>query len=150
MRLLYFIMIFLCVVMEGMAQVQNKITPIIEGGKTLVELISIFKKKPAASTNSDDNIKADSCNSKQIADLCFKNSSLKDIVVSVYKRNESGYDAVPFTMRVIAQKRECWYDLRTGIYKYKIEIDSAGIKTLFIEGDMKLQSCDKIQREITW
>ena len=141
--------IFLVGVLPASAQVQNKTANIIESGKALVELISIFKKKPALPAYAGNNVKSDSCILKNMADLCFKNSSTKDILVSLYKRNESGYEVSPFTMRVISQKQECWYELRSGIYKYKIETDSAGIKTLSIEGEMKLQACDKMQREIT-
>lgn len=130
---------------------QIKTSNIIEGGKTLVELISVFKKnKPSVSASfgnkTDDN---DSCALKQQSDLCFKNSSAKDLVISLYKRKDAGYEAQPFTMKVIAKKQECWYELHSGIYKYRIETETGAAKMLFSEGEMKLLPCENMQREIT-
>jgi hypothetical protein len=123
---------------------------LIEGGKTLVELISVLKKNKTASTaNLTGKNVIDSCASKQTADLCFKNSSNKDLAISLYKRTDAGYEAQPFTMKVITKKQECWYELHSGIYKYKIEIDNGGAKTLMSEGELRLQPCDNMQREIT-
>lgn len=123
---------------------------LIEGGKTLVELISVLKKnKTASTTNLTNKNVIDSCVAKQTADLCFKNSSSKDLAISLYKRIDAGYEAQPFTMKVITKKQECWYELRSGIYKYKIELDTGGTKTLMSEGELRLQPCDNMQREIT-
>jgi hypothetical protein len=126
-------------------------TNLIEGGKTLVELISVLKKNKTNSTANlnNKNIGIDSCATKQTADLCFKNSSAKDLAISLYKRTDAGYEAQPFTMKVITKKQECWYELHSGIYKYKIEIDTNGTKTLMSEGELRLQTCDNMQREIT-
>lgn len=131
-------------------QVQ-KVNNFIEGGKTLIELISVFKKNKPSPSNSfanktDDN---DSCALKQQSDLCFKNSSAKDLVISLYKRKDAGYEAQPFTMKVITKKQECWYELHSGIYKYRIETDTGAAKILFSEGEMKLLPCENMQREIT-
>jgi hypothetical protein len=130
---------------------QNTTSTIIEGSRALIELITVFKKSKTASTTATltDKKAIDSCAAKQMADLCFKNSSSKDLAISVYKRTDAGYEAQPFTMKVITKKQECWYELRSGIYKYKIEIDIAGVKTTFSEGELKLQPCDNMQREIT-
>jgi hypothetical protein len=123
---------------------------LIEGGKTLVELISVLKKNKTASTpNLTGKNVIDSCAAKQTADLCFKNSSNKDLAISLYKRTDAGYEAQPFTMKVITKKQECWYELRSGIYKYKIEIDTGSAKTVMSEGELRLQPCDNMQREIT-
>jgi hypothetical protein len=130
---------------------QNTTSNIIEGSRALIELITVFKKSKTTSTAATltDKKVIDSCATKQMADLCFKNSSSKDLAISVYKRTDAGYEAQPFTMKVITKKQECWYELRSGIYKYKIEIDAGGIKTTFSEGELKLQPCDNMQREIT-
>ncbi|MBP6987821.1 MAG: hypothetical protein KBB58_06035, partial [Ferruginibacter sp.] len=92
---------------------------------------------------------ADSCAIKQRSDLCYKNSSSKVLAISIYRRNGDVYDNLPFTMKVIAQKQECWYELRAGIYKYKIEADSDLGKTLLNEGEFKLEACENMIREIT-
>jgi hypothetical protein len=78
---------------------------LIEGGKTLVELISVLKKnKRNSTTNLANKNVIDSCATKQKADLCFKNSSTKDLAISLYKRTDAGYEAEPFTMKVISKK----------------------------------------------
>lgn len=50
-------------------------------------------------------------------------------------------------MKALANKQECWYELHSGIYKYKIETDINNVKSLFSEGEMKLQPCDNMLRE---
>ena len=147
------ILLMISLLAFNFCKAQITTTNIIEGGKTLVELISVFKKNKATTQNSleDKKISMDSCAIKQQSDLCFKNSSTKDLTISLYKRNETGYEVQPFTMKVITKKQECWYELHSGVYKYKIEIeiDTAGIKTTFSEGELKLLPCDNMQREIT-
>ncbi len=149
MRIIIYIIISLISVTISIAQPTT--SNLIQGGKTLIELISILKKnKPASTANlSNKNAMIDSCAAKQTSDLCFKNSSTKDLAISIYKRAEVGYEALPFTMKVITKKQECWYELRSGIYKYKIELDIGGIKTLMSEGELRLQSCENMLREIT-
>ena len=126
-------------------------TSLIEGGKALIELITVLKKNKTVTTTAiaDKKVILDSCATKQKADLCFNNSSTKDLAISLYKRTDTGYEAQPFTMKVITKKQECWYELRSGIYKYKIELDNGGVKSLISEGELKLQPCDNMQREIT-
>ena len=136
------------------AKAQLKPSSIIEGSKTLVELIKVFRTTrnntgTANFSHKESKTNSDSCEIKQKSDLCFKNSSSKDLAISIYKRTETGYETQPFTMKVITKREECWYELRAGIYKYKIEIESGSQKTVFSEGELKLQPCDNMQREIT-
>lgn len=147
MRFILYTMISLSYFSAG---AQTTTSNLIEGGKTLVELISVLKKNKTASTaNLTVKNIIDSCAAKQTADLCFKNSSSKDLAISIYKRIDAGYEAQPFTMKVITKKQECWYELHSGIYKYKIELDVGGTKTLMSEGELRLQPCDNMQRDIT-
>jgi len=141
----------LCVLLFYITKAQTKTSDIIEGGKALVELISVLKKGKVEGPSSliAGKTRIDSCAVKQQSDLCFKNSTAKDLVISIYKRNDGGYEIQPFTVKVIAKKQECLYELHSGIYKYRIEVDSGGVKTLLNEGEMKLQPCDNMQREIT-
>ena len=147
MKLIY--LVFFCMVSKTIVA-QNKATDYIEGGKTLIELISVFKKNKPATANSLSNNtnEKDSCVIKQQSDLCFKNSSTKDLVISLYKRKDAGYEALPFTMKVIPKKKECWYELHSGIYKYRIETETGTTKTLFNEGEIKLLPCENMEREI--
>lgn len=126
---------------------QGKTERYIETGKTLIELIKIFKT-PRTSANSDNSKSVDSCGIKQKSDLCFKNSTFKDLTISLYKRTDTAYSEKPFTMVVLASRVECWYDLKAGIYKYRIEIENGQGKTVYREGELKLQPCENMQREI--
>jgi hypothetical protein len=130
---------------------QTSTANLIAGGRALVELITVLKKSKPTNTASlaDNKASTDSCAIKQKADLCFKNSSTKDLAISLFKRTDAGYEAQPFTMKVITKKQECWYELRSGIYKYKIELDVGNVKTLMSEGELRLQPCDNMQREIS-
>jgi hypothetical protein len=139
----------------------QKISPdnIVESGKTLVELIKVFKTprknltgRDAGTGNAPAEKKqnsTDSCAVKKISDLCYKNSTGKSLAVSIYKRNGEGYDAIPFTMKVLSQKEECWFELKAGIYKYRIEVDEIPQRILLREGEFRLEACDNMQREIT-
>ena len=126
---------------------------IVEGSKTLVELIKVIKTPrqnlTAQNFTPANNNAADSCVLKQRSDLCYKNNSSKVLTISIYKRNGDVYDTLPFTMKVLAQKQECWYELRAGIYKYKIEQDATTGKTILSEGEFKLEACENMVREIS-
>lgn len=126
---------------------------IVEGSKTLVELIKVIKTPrqnlTAQNFTPANNNAADSCVLKQRSDLCYKNNSSKVLTISIYKRNGDVYDTLPFTMKVLAQKQECWYELWAGIYKYKIEQDATTGKTILSEGEFKLEACENMVREIS-
>ncbi|MBK9957172.1 MAG: hypothetical protein IPP11_01025 [Chitinophagaceae bacterium] len=134
------------------AKSQSSADKIVEGSKTLVELIKVIKTPrqnlTAQNFTPANNNAADSCVLKQRSDLCYKNNSSKVLTISIYKRNGDVYDTLPFTMKVLAQKQECWYELRAGIYKYKIEQDATSGKTILSEGEFKLEACENMVREI--
>ncbi|MBP9607367.1 MAG: hypothetical protein KBE35_10535, partial [Ferruginibacter sp.] len=73
--------LFMCLSFYTKAQTATE--KIVEGGKTLVELIKVFKT-PRQNTSpqnltaaSHTATSADSCAIKQRSDLCYKNSSSK-------------------------------------------------------------------------
>ena len=144
----FFIAAFLiCCIVDA----QSTADHLIEGSKTLVELISIFKKnKSPAVTGSPvaGNNNIDSCILKQQSDLCFKNSSSRDLAISIFRRTDAAYETVPFTVKVISKKTECLYELKSGIYKYRIETGNGADKVLVNEGEFRLQPCDNMKREI--
>ena len=127
---------------------------LVEGGKALVELIKIFKtpKKNLGTRTIKNSEKIEysdeSCETKQLSDLCFKNSTSNSVIISIYRRNGNDYEEKPFTMKVLSQKEECWFELKAGIYKYRIEIDSGIYNALLREGEFKLEACDNMEREI--
>ncbi len=143
MKTPFLFMIFF--VSQHIACGQSLTENLVQGSKTLVELISVLKNKPSATGPRNAT---DSCAIKQLADLCFKNSSSRNLAVSIYRRIEAAYETQPFTVKVLPKKQECLYELKTGIYKYRIEADSGMVKLLVSEGEFKLQACDNMKREI--
>ncbi len=141
------LLFLLCMSAAHKSRAQSNTENFIEGGKTLIELISVLKKGrlPVSAGNPDTK---DSCALKQLADLCFKNSSLRDLAVSLYRRIGTAYEAEPFTVKVVPKKQECLYELKSGIYKYRIEADSGAVRILLSEGEFRLQPCDNMRREL--
>ena len=144
-----------CLISFSIANAQsNPASDIVEGGKALVELIKIFKtpKKnlgaPVPKSQHQSEYSDDNCETRQQSDLCFKNSTSQSVIISIFRRNGNTYETIPFTMKVISQKEECWFELKAGIYKYKIEIDAGFLNTTLREGEFKLEACENMQREI--
>ena len=102
----------------------NTASNIIEGGKTLVELVRVFKT-PKQYTASQQNLveKKDSCAIKNITDLCIKNSTANPLVVTLYKRNGNGYEANVLSMKILPKNQEWLYEIKCGIYKIKLETE---------------------------
>jgi len=121
---------------------------IIEGGKTLVELVRVFKSPKDATTQHGIADKKDSCSIKNTADLCIKNSTGKPLLISVYKRNGNVYEAGVLSMKILPKNQECLYELKSGIYKMKLETEEGGVKIIFGEGELKLNACENVEREI--
>ena len=130
-----------------MLQAQNALTSnFVEGGRTLIELIKILKPAKTATPASYTN--TDSCASKKLADISFKNKTAKMILISLFFRNGNIYDAQPLSLKLAAVSEESLYEIKSGVYKYRIETDSSGQKTVLHEGELKLQPCDKLVKEI--
>jgi hypothetical protein len=132
----------------------NLTTTIIEGGKTIVDLVRVFKtpkinmaQQPVMPTMPASS---DSCYSKGIADITYKNTSGKTIQVNLYKRNGTTYATMPLSLRISNNSQESLYEIASGIYKYRIEYDEQdGRKIIFSEGEIKINPCDKVIKEIT-
>ncbi|MFN8253176.1 MAG: hypothetical protein U0V75_15005 [Ferruginibacter sp.] len=132
---------------------QNKVSSLIEGGKTIVELVKVFKTprsnmsaslQPAAPVAPTD-----SCAVKNTSDMCFKNAMGKNLYITLVKRNGSVYETNMLSLKVPAKSQECVYELRTGIYKLKIETDGEGDKKIiFREGEIKINACENTIKEI--
>ncbi len=134
------------ILVTGNATAQNNTASnLIEGGKTLVELVRIFKSPKNALPRQDLIEKKDSCIQKNLADICYKNISGNNITINFFKR--IGLDYAPaLTLTIKNNSQECLHELQAGIYKYKIE--SGEQKVLLNEGELKLNACDKVVREI--
>ena len=126
----------------------NTASNIIEGGKVVVELVRVFKAPRQAVYSQNIIEKKDSCTVKSVCDLCFKNSTDKGLYISLYKRNGNTYETNVLTMKVLPKAQECVFEVRSGIYKFKIEIEDDDERIVYREGEMKLIACENIFKEI--
>ena len=132
----------------GVLQAQSSISSdIVEGGKALIELFKVIRT-PRVQTAATLYDNGDSCGSKRLADIRFKNKTDKSVVVSLFLRVGNAYDAKPLILTLAALSQESLYELKAGVYKYKIETEIEGKKVVLHEGELKLQPCDKAIKEI--
>ena len=120
---------------------------LLDGGKTLIELIRVLKPSKASLTTAAYQ-SPDSCSLKKKADISFRNKTDKTMIVSLFFRTGNMYEAQPVSLQLSASSQESLYELRAGIYKYRIEADSAGQRTLLHEGELKLSPCEKAVKDI--
>jgi hypothetical protein len=127
----------------------NTAANIIEGGKTLVELVRVFKT-PKNSLVPTETVteKKDSCALKNTTDICIKNSTGKSLLVSLYKRNGNVYETGILSLKILPKNQECLYELKSGVYKIKIEKEENAVKVNFREGEIKLNACENVFKEI--
>lgn len=127
----------------------NTAVNIIEGGKTLVELVRVFKT-PKNSLNAEPvaEKRTDSCSVKNITDICIKNSTGKPLLASLSRRNGNIYEPAILSLKILPKNQECLYELKSGVYKIKLETEENGIKASFKEGEIKLNACENVFKEI--
>jgi len=126
--------------LTGSAQ-NNTAYSIIEGGKALVDLIRIFKIPKAALAQTVFAPHVDSCSVKSTTNFCVKNNTGKPISVTLYRRNGNLYEAATLTMEILPKNEECLYEIRSGIYKMKLETEEDENKKTFREGEIQLSAC---------
>lgn len=146
-----YLLLAVCMYATSVRAQNNTASNLIEGGRTLVELVRIFKtpKNNVAASTQTIPLKTDSCTIKNISDLCFKNTTAKSLYVSLFKRNGNTYEANVLTIKILPKTQECWYELKSGIYKFKIEVDGDDDKkVIYREGEMKLSACENVVKEI--
>lgn len=137
--------------LPAMAIAQNTITSdLVEGGKTLVELLKVIRMPRNIPTDvtTPATIITDSCRTKKLADICFKNRSNQVIRVSLFLRNGNDYAAKPLSLTISSLTQESLYELRCGIYKYNITTGDDEEAVILHEGELRLEPCDKLIREI--
>ena len=143
----YLLMAALAIATGASAQ-NNTAGNIIEGGRVLVELVRVLKIPKSNMIPHAVAERKDSCFVKNICDLCLKNASGKSVVVSLYKRSGNGYEAGILSCKILPRNQECWFELRSGIYKLKIEKEDDKDLQLYQEGELKLVACSNTFREI--
>ena len=128
---------------------QNNITSnIIEGGKTLVELVRVIKTPKTSMGQQNAVEKKDSCAIKNVSDMYIRNLTANPLIVSLYRRNGNGYETNALSVKVLPKNQEFLYELRSGIYKMKIEMETADTKKIFREGELKIEACSNVFKEI--
>ncbi|MEI7471273.1 MAG: hypothetical protein WCJ85_03375 [Chitinophagaceae bacterium] len=144
---IYYSLLLLIACSAAIAQ-NNLAANIIEGSKTLVDLIRVIKmpKNSLIAMPASTPI-LDSCSIKNIADICYKNISGNAINISLSRRTGNTYTE-SLSLKIPNNSQECLYELVAGIYKYKIEIEGEAQKVLINEGELKLNACEKVIREI--
>ena len=127
----------------------NTAANIIEGGKALVELVRVFKMPRYFIPFPQPVVeKKDSCLIKNTSDFTIKNSTNKPLLVSLYRRNGNIYEPGILSLKILPKNQETLYELKAGIYKMKFETEEDEEKKIFREGEIKLNACENVFREI--
>ena len=92
--------------------------------------------------------KKDTCLIKNISDFTIKNSTNKTLLVSLYRRNGNIYEPGVLSLKILPKNQETLYELKAGIYKMKFETEEDEEKKVFREGEIKLNACENIFKEI--
>ncbi len=143
------IMALAVLVYSGSSAQNNTAANIIEGGKTLVELVRVFKTPRTALAAEPPAVKkTDSCIFRNTADICFTNVIGKPLLVSISRRNGNTYETAVLSLKILPKNQECLYELKAGVYKIKLETEENGIRSSFREGEIKLNPCEHVFKEI--
>jgi len=127
----------------------NTAANIIEGGKTLVELVRVFKTPRYLMPLPQPVVeRKDSCSIKNVSDYTIKNSTAKPLLVSFYRRNGNIYEPGILSLKILPKNQETLYELKAGIYKIKFETEEDDEAKVFREGEIKLIACENIFKEI--
>lgn len=143
-----FILATVVLVNLNIAAQNNTATNIIEGGKTLVELVRVFKMPRYLMYIQPVVEKKDSCAIKNITDFTIKNSTGKPLLVSLYRRNGNIYEAGILSLKILPKNQETIYEIKAGIYKIKFETEADDEKKIIREGEIKIISCENVFKEI--
>lgn len=143
-----FILATVVLVNLNTAAQNNTATNIIEGGKTLVELVRVFKMPRYLMYIQPVVEKKDSCAIKNITDFTIKNSTGKPLLVSLYRRNGNIYEAGILSLKILPKNQETIYEIKAGIYKIKFETEADDEKKIIREGEIKIISCENVFKEI--
>jgi hypothetical protein len=143
-----FILAAVALINSNLTAQNNTATNIIEGGKTLVELVRVLKTPKTTLTPESVVEKKDSCAVKNTTDLCIKNSTGKPLLVSLFRRNGNLYEPGVLSLKILNKNQECLYELKSGVYKIKLETEENGVRISFREGEIKLNACENFYKEI--
>lgn len=138
-----FIILFCSQLYIGFSFAQNPSTSsnIVDGGKILVELVKVFKKSPV-----QKDLHMSENNS---SDICFTNSTPDNLYIELSKKiNDTTYRNLPTAISLTNNAHECLLELLPNVYHYKVYKKTNGLQSLSLEGDIRLQPNEKMEREI--
>ncbi len=113
---------------------QDLTSKIIEGAKTLTDVVKIIKPATAVA------------NEVPSTDVSFKNKSATAIEVQLFrKKNDTTYVITPMKLTVANDGTESFIDVTPGIYKYKIVKKVASNSTVEVlkEGEFRVGMNEK-------
>ena len=137
-----------CLMSISSSAQNNTAYNIIEGGKTLVDLVRVLKFPKYAVAVQPTPEKQDSCALKNVTDVCIKNSTANPLQVCLYKRNGNVYEAGALSLKILPKSQEYLYELKAGVYKIKFETEEGTVKRILNEGEIKLIACESMFKEI--
>lgn len=139
MKTCLFFLCFLLTVINSNAQTNTN--NFVEGGKLLVELVKIFKKKPVPQSQLGHESNS--------SDLCFTNSTADNLFIELSKKiSDTGYKILPSAISLTPNSHECLLELVPAIYHYRVYKKSGAIQALSLEGELRLKPDEKMEREI--
>ena len=140
MRLILIIS-FQVLIFKAGAQNPAPVSNLVEGGKVLVELVKVFRK------NQNINNLAGKQNNN--SDICFTNSTTDNLLIELFKKiNDTTFREIPSALSLTINAHECLLELSPNVYHYKVFKKNNGNLILSLEGDLRLISNEKMEREI--
>lgn len=127
--------ILLCLSESAHAQVSDKVTPVIEGGKLIVELVKALSAKK-------DMAKEDGGCKGSHADLCIRNLTSSGITVTFESRDRREEREIV----IQPDGRECFLQAAIGIWTYDLRI--TGTLQSIRKGDVLIEGCNHLDMTI--
>ena len=118
----------------ALSQAQDKVTPVIEGGKLIIELVKALSARK-------DAVRDDGCKGSH-ADLCIRNETVNGITVT-FEPRQGGE-----TREIVVQPngKECFLQASAGIWTYDLRY--TGSMQSIRKGDVLIEGCNNLDMTI--
>jgi hypothetical protein len=128
-KLITFLLMSSCLLVNAQS---NLTTSIIEVGRTLVDLVRVFRvpKTMLYPSARNSTVTVDSFYSNGLADISYKNTFGKNMQVSLFKRIRAIYSIISLNLYIGYNVQEYLYEVPIAIYKFKIEYENEDEKKL--------------------
>ncbi len=126
-----------CLVMASQLSAQEKsgASNVIEGGKVVVDLLSVFKGSGGGNNDTETGELTGNCKKDKTADVCFKNLSKTSINVTISRRTDNSFKS---ELIVLTGYQECVFALRKGIYTYAV---TNILKQPIRKAELRIETC---------